>query len=127
MKTRYDTAYRPAAPVLSVALAAPDDNPRLGPLLALVDTGADGTFVPTDVIARLGVPVEYNTNVRGHVGSTTHRAAVHVVDLLIGGSRLPGCEVVSDEWGDVVILDRNVLNRLHLHLDGPGQTTELTE
>lgn len=127
MKAPYDQSYQPAAPILPVSLAAPDDSPEVGPLLALVDTGADGTFVPTHVIARLGVPVEYNTNVRGHVGSTAHRVAVHVVDLWIGGSRLPACEVVGDEWGDVVVLGRDVLNRWHLHLDGPGQTVELTE
>jgi dihydropteroate synthase len=43
------------------ALAAPDASPQVGPLSAGVDTGADGTFVPTDVIARLDVPVSVDT------------------------------------------------------------------
>ena len=127
MKTVSDTAYMPAAPVVPVAIAAADRDPTIGPVMALVDTGADGTLIPADLITRLGVPVEYNTNVRGHVSAATQRAAVHVVDLLIGDARVPAIEVVSDEWGSDVILGRNVLNRFQIHLDGPAQTTELAE
>jgi hypothetical protein len=127
VKVPYDSTYNPPAPVLSVVIGAPDAGPGLGPFSALVDTGADGTFVPTDIVAQLGVPVEYNTNVRGHVGTTIHRAGVHVVDLRIGEILLPACEIVGDDWGSVVIVGRNVLNRLDIHLCGRALVTEVAE
>lgn len=127
MKLAYDTTYFPPAPVLPVTVGAPDTGTGLGPFNALIDTGADGTFVPSDIVVQLGVPVEYNTNIRGHVGATVHRAGVHVVDLRIGDIVLPGCEVVGDDWGTAIIVGRNVLNRLEIHLLGRALVTEVTE
>lgn len=66
------------------------------------------------------------TNVRAHMGGTSYRAAVYSVDLLIADTlRFPAMDVVGDDWGDQIILGRNVLNRLQLYLDGPGAFTQL--
>lgn len=114
--------------MLLVNLAMPEETPQFGPDLALIDTGADGTFVPTPVLEELGVPVAYMTNVRSHLGEKLLRVSVHKVDLILFDSiRLPDMEVVSDDWGDQIILGRNVLNRLRLLLDGPSQITNMIE
>jgi predicted aspartyl protease len=122
----YSRDYWPPAPVLPVALAPPDEAPRFGAIPALIDTGADGTFVPTQLIERLGIMAKHITNVRAHMGGTSYRAAVYSVDLLIADTlRFPAMDVVGDDWGDQIILGRNVLNRLQLYLDGPGAFTQL--
>ncbi len=46
MKAAYLSQYFPAFPSLPVRLGYPGEDLSLGPLDALVDTGADGTLVP---------------------------------------------------------------------------------
>lgn len=125
MKIPYSEDYFPPAPVLSVTLAPPAESPQTGPHNALVETGADGTFVPTVFLEKLGAPAEYLTNVRSHLGKELRRVSVHKIDILFGTLRLPEIEVVGDDWGSEIIIGRNVLNKLKLLLDGPNRTTEL--
>ena len=127
MKTPFSRTYVPPAPVLAVSLASPDESPQVGPTQALIDTGADGTFVPTSFLEILDVPIVYTTNVRSHLGESAYQVAVYKVDLILGEVRLPNVEVVGDDWGSEIILGRNVLNKLRLFLDGPGQMTDLRE
>jgi predicted aspartyl protease len=125
MKTPYSKDYNPPAPILPVSLAAPEEAPQIGPLMALVDTGADGTFIPTAFLEQLDAPIEYTTNVRTHIGERLRRVFIHQIDLLINSIRLPNVEVISDDWGSEIIIGRNVLNKLELLLDGPQQITRL--
>lgn len=125
--TRYSEDYFPSAPVLPVSITVPGES-STGGFSALVDTGADGTFVPTSILEDLDLPILYMTNVRPHLGESLHRAAVYQVDIILFDSlRLPGIEVVGDDWGDQIILGRNVLNLLRITLDGPGKTISLSE
>ena len=124
MKTPYSRGYFPPAPILTVRLAVPEEPPRLGPHQALVDTGADGTFVPTAFLEELGAPVVYTTNARPHLGVGRHRVWVYEVDVILDSLRFPGIEVVGDDWGSEIILGRNVLNRLLVLLDGPREMTD---
>jgi predicted aspartyl protease len=125
MKIPYSQNYSPAAPVLPVSLAVPEETPQIGPQPALIDTGADGTFIPTTLLEQLDVPIVYATNIRSHVGDTLQRVSVYKVDILLDTTRLPDIEVVGDDWGNEIIIGRNLLNKLQLLLDGPKQTTEL--
>ena len=125
MKTPYSQDYFPPAPVLSVSVAAPEETPQIGPYPALIDTGADGTFVPTSFLEELDVPIIYITNVRSHLGESLRRVSVYKVDIFFDTTRLPNMEVVGDDWSNEIIIGRNVLNRLRLLLDGPQQVTEL--
>ena len=125
MKNPYSRDYFPPAPVLPVSLAVPEGPPQIGPRLALVDTGADGTFVPTAFLEQLGVPIVHTVNVRSHLGKDLRRVPVHIVDILFDAIRLPCVQVVSDDWGSEIILGRNALNKLQLFLDGPHQITQL--
>ncbi|HLF25381.1 MAG TPA: retropepsin-like aspartic protease [Anaerolineae bacterium] len=125
MTTPYSQDYVPPAPVLLVSLTAPAETSQVGPYPALIDTGADGTFVPTALLERLSVPIVYATNVRSHLATRLRRVSVHKVDVLFDGVRLPDVEVVSDDSGDEIIIGRNVLNKLQLFLDGPKRVTDL--
>lgn len=126
--TPYSRKYHPPAPVVPVKIAIPDEAPRQETFPALVDTGADGTFIPSSVLENLNLPVSYMTNVRSHFGERLHRVPIHKIDLILSDSiRLPSIEVVADDYGEQIIIGRNVLNKLRLHLDGPKQTTKVTE
>lgn len=96
--TPYSHDYYPPAPVLPVNIAVPYETLKSSLYSALIDTGADGTFVPTAILEELEIPVEYMTNVRSHLGDGLHRVPVHKVDMILFGSmRLPSIEVVSDD------------------------------
>lgn len=124
----YSKDYFPVAPVLPVSITVPGESPTGDNFSALVDTGADGTFVPTSILEDLDLPILYMTNVRSHLGESLHRVPVHRVDIILFGSlRLPGIEVVGDDWNDQIILGRNVLNLLRLTLDGPVETISVSE
>lgn len=126
--TPFSNDYWPPAPVLPVIVCYPDGAPQHIASNALVDTGADGTMAPIALLEQLGIPVSHMVNVRSHLGEYIFRAAVHIVDLIIWDQiRLPGVEVVCDDWGDQIILGRNVLNKLRLNLDGPNQSTDAIE
>jgi hypothetical protein len=89
MKIPYSQNYSPSAPVLKVSLAVPEESPQVGPQSALVDTGADGTFVPTSILETLDVPMVYAINVRSHLSEALQRVSVHKIDLLFDTIRLP--------------------------------------
>ncbi len=125
MKTSYSQDYSPPAPVLLISLAIPEASPQIGPHPALIDTGADGSFVPTSFLEQLDVPIVYATNVRSHFGEKLQRVSVHKIDILFDAFRLPNVEVVSDDWGDEIIIGRNILNKLQILLDGAKQLTRL--
>lgn len=129
MKTaRYSKEYSPAAPVLPANITIPGETLDSEVVLALVDTGADGTFVPTFILEEMDAPMLYMTNVRSHFGESLQRVSVHKVDIILFGSiRLPGVEVVADDWGDQIILGRNALNMLKLQLNGKSETINLLE
>jgi hypothetical protein len=53
MTVPYSADYAPPAPVLNVVFRYGDERPPLGPLEAVVDTGADATIIPESVARQL--------------------------------------------------------------------------
>jgi predicted aspartyl protease len=118
--------YNPPMPVLEIHLAYPEGSPSLGPLAAIIDTGADSMLVPQDLPDRIGAPFSDEARLRSHWGEW-RQVALFIVDLGIEDLRLPNVEVVGDDEGDEIILGRNVLNRLRLLLDGPAGTVDVLD
>ncbi|MCI0347556.1 MAG: retroviral-like aspartic protease family protein, partial [Chloroflexi bacterium] len=116
MRFAYDPAYVPPAPVLEIRLGVPGEALVVGPLPALVDTGADATIVPAGLLRSLHAQVDDRRLLRTPWGDPV-RVNVYLLDVAIGDLRLPAVEVVADERGDEVILGRNVLNKLMVTLD----------
>lgn len=125
---KYSNTYTPPAPVISLQIAAPGEKADSTIHTALIDTGADGTFIPIAILEELNAPILYLTNVRSHFGERAYRAAVHKADFVLSDKiRLPNIEVVADDWSEQIIIGRNLLNKLHLSLDGPQQIVEIRE
>ncbi|MFB0534001.1 MAG: hypothetical protein ACETWR_03350 [Anaerolineae bacterium] len=54
MSHPYDADYNPPIPTLEITLIAVSGDQKAGPLPAIVDTGADGTIVPTSHLEQIG-------------------------------------------------------------------------
>ncbi len=87
----YSQDYIPPAPVLPVRIAVPDE-PSGEEYSALVDTGADGTFVPTVILEGLELPISYMANVRSHLSEILHRVPIRCLSPL-PIANLPGSSV----------------------------------
>ena len=96
----------------------------VGPLSALVDTGADVCIVPSAYLVRLKVLADDERYLRP-LGGVRRRVRIYTIDIGIGSMRLPSVEVVGDEIEAEVILGRNVLNKLLIVLDGPNQIADV--
>jgi predicted aspartyl protease len=84
------------------------------------------TAIPVGLLAQIAAPASRRAYVQAHWGSRL-KVSLHTVDIVIGGLRLPGIEVISDKRGQEIILGRDVLNKLWLGLDGPQRQTEVAE
>jgi predicted aspartyl protease len=124
MSQQYLDTYYPAMPALEIQLGYPGESLGLGPLVAIVDTGADSTMVPQSLLDEVGAPFSDEARLRSHWGEWRN-VSLFTVDLGVESLRLPAVEVVGDEQGQEIVLGRNVLNRLKLLLDGPASQVEI--
>lgn len=120
----YSREHYPPAPVFDIYLAAPDSYNWQGPFPALLDSGADMTIVPMSFIAALRVPAIDEVALTSQ-WRDRHVMRLFQVDLKIADQLLPAIDVVSDRWNKEILLGRNVLNRLDLHLEGPRLRTHI--
>lgn len=120
----YDKAYNPPIPSLPVIIYNEDAGLHTSRLNALVDTGADGTLIPILYLRHVQAYPVAEAFLRSHWGE---RRRVHLfrVDLRIDDIALPGVTVVGDEQGQEIVLDRDILNKLRLFLDGPAHEIEV--
>src|SRR5262249_36822731 len=99
VKPPYDRSYFPPAPISEISLAAPGERFAVGPLRALPDTGADACVIPARLIEPLGLQIDSEQYLTG-LGGARRRVDIYIVDIGIGGLRLPGIEIAVDEEGD---------------------------
>jgi len=125
MKYSYLENYFPAIPVLQVRLAFPEQAFNIGPVNAIVDTGADGTLIPQTILDQLGASLVDQIRVRSHWGEW-RTMKIYTVDIEVANMRLPVVEAAGDP-GQEIILGRNVLNRLKLVLDSPSKQTTIVD
>ncbi len=126
MKFRYSHNYYPAAPVVDVTFISAAEQERVGPLLAMVDSGADGTIVPLHYLDEIYAPPTVEMVIRSQWGER-RRVLLYLVDVQIADIVLGGIEVVGDEESDEIVLGRDVLNRLRVLLNGPTEIIEIAE
>ena len=115
----YDAnSFDPPAPVTSVTLRHPATGASLSDVPMLMDTGADVTLLPRDVVEQLGIePVAGRVYELQGFDGETKLAEVVQLELAFLGRKFTGQFLLIDQpFG---ILGRNILNAVVLLLDGP--------
>ena len=121
---QYDESYFPAFPVVEIEIDGYDATSARQTLLALVDSGADGSMIPFPMLQAVGATFEDSVQMRGVTGGVQTvdrytiavRIGVHVVQAV------HAVAVASD--GEAVI-GRDVLNDLVVTLNGPAHVIEI--
>jgi predicted aspartyl protease len=120
----YNRSYQPAMPVVEIELGK-GGRPEFGKTHeALVDSGADGTLVPVDILEEIGARSVGAARIRSVLGES-QVADIYLVSLRIGSHLLGAVRVVAGLEGEEIILGRNVLNQLVVTLNGLASTVEI--
>jgi predicted aspartyl protease len=93
-------------------------------LLAQLDTGADRTVVPLEVVEQLSLASSGVALVAG-LGGEIEEARLYDVRLAIAGFSPLAVEVLANAGEPWVLLGRDVLNHFRIVLDGPGRRLEI--
>jgi predicted aspartyl protease len=118
----YDNSYEPAAPVVLIGLSSSGETTARQEVAGLLDSGADATMIPVDVLTAAGARYVEQRQMRGVVGEAVavnlYLAAVHIGEHIVRGIRAIGMPIGSE-----AIVGRDVLNQLEITLKGPAQET----
>lgn len=88
-------------------------------LLALLDTGSDVTAIPDFLIDELQLEPVGWLRVENLAG-VGRRQSTYPIRLQLTELTIPRLEILGSQL-DFVVIGRDVLNRLALHLNGPEQ------
>ncbi|HJZ57528.1 MAG TPA: aspartyl protease family protein [Gemmataceae bacterium] len=113
----------PSIPAVTVTLRAPDGSRAVPGVQAHIDTAADRTVVPLQLVQQLGLQPVRQTVAHG-LGTTPHPVGVYILDVEIPGIAVISTRVVSLPNEHFVLLGREILNLLRITLDGPNQVVE---
>jgi|DewCreStandDraft_1066081.scaffolds.fasta_scaffold00494_44 hypothetical protein len=113
----YNRQHDPPAPVLPLRVGAPGADPVVA-APALVDSGADLTVLPEELVRMLRLPQIGEVTVRG-VEGVARRVPVYAAEVEVVGGIRRIVEVVGIRAN--ALLGRDVLNGMVITLDGPQQ------
>jgi hypothetical protein len=118
----YDSQYDPAAPVVQIGLSPSGQTITRQELTALIDSGADATMIPIDMLITAGARYVEQRRMRGVVGEAIrvnlYLTAVHIGNHVLHGIRAIGTQATSE-----AIIGRDVHNQLEVVLNGPALET----
>jgi predicted aspartyl protease len=123
----YSSVYIPSAPMVEITLISPNNPHSKGIYLsALVDSGADATLLPIDLLRQVQARVVESVNLIGITGVRTTVDLYHVV-IQIGPHKFRSIKAVAQQIGAEPIIGRDVLNHLVVTLNGLAGVTEIAD
>ena len=125
MTTAYDTSSQPPAPFVEFEVVSPQDSTQRRLAQGLLDTGAEVSVLPVEILTALQVPKASDMSVESWDGSPTP-VTTYIVTLGMADARLGSIEVVAAPI-PYAILGRDVLNHFILTLNGKDLILELQD
>jgi hypothetical protein len=123
VKFPYHRSFAPPAPALTIEVFAPDDPDQREQVLAQLDTGADISAMP------LRLATAWRMEPLSEIIVSGFDAVPTTVRTYTVGIDLPDAHVRRSEViliaGDRALIGRDILNRLHIDLDGPQLLFEM--
>lgn len=121
----YDTHYPgPAFPIAVFTLIS-RETAQEQQVTGYIDSGADGTLIPTRILRQIGARVVDEGWART-VSGQRYVVRLYAVNIKIGSHTIYGLDVVANEQTKEVIIGRDVLNQLIVTLNGLAEITEIT-
>lgn len=124
--SEYSSEYFPPAPVVKIIIRPTAGGETEVSLPAFVDSGADGTMLPIDVLTTVGARFIETRRMRGVTGHTL-TVDMYLVTVQVGAYVLPGIEAIAVTEEAEAILGRDVLNQFVISLNGLAQVVEFTQ
>ena len=121
----YSFAFNPPAPAFEIVIQHPDDPTRTVPALAQLDTAADLSCIPDNLIATLGLERADETTTAGYDGRPALNL-LYLITLKINGYTIERVRAIAIS-DPVFLLGRNVLNHFDLTLHGKEQTFDIID
>jgi len=125
METAYDTSTQPPAPFIEFDVVSPQDSKQQRPAQGLLDTGAEVSVLPVEILTAPQIPKASSMSVESWDGAPTF-VTTHIVTLGIADAHLDSIEVVAAQI-PYAILGRDVRNHFILTLNGKDLTFELQD
>jgi len=123
----YDATYNgPSMPVVEATLKNPVTALSVTVQGVLVDSGADGTVAPLQLLRQIQARRVDTVNMR-QLRGPVYRVDVYEVELQIGAFQVPKAHVVAAPQNVGVILGRNVLNQFIVTLNGLASVVEISQ
>lgn len=123
----YSSAYMPSAPMVEITLRSPQDPHGNSVLLsALIDSGADATLLPIDLLRQVQARIVESVTLIGITGVRTTVDLYHVV-IQIGPHKFWSIKAVAQQISREPIIGRDVLNHLVVTLNGLAGVTEIAD
>ena len=120
----YDRSYIPSAPFVQISVDSYDSNRRPVTVTAFVDSGADGTMLPRDILLAVGAEYEDTVMLRGTAGGV-ERVDRYTARIRIGNATIESVSAVATAVGSEPLIGRDVLNHLVVTLNGLAEVTEV--
>jgi hypothetical protein len=124
IRYRYATGLTPPAPVVNVTIVCPATGRRLGTQPAQIDTGADRSVIPAEIVANLGLVEDGRLQFQGFTGKVVE-LPVFLVNIHVHDLPAVTVRAVIGENEPFILLGRDVLNSHRLVLDGPALALEI--
>lgn len=121
----YSSDYDPPAPVLDVYIRAAGRSAPKVKLTGLVDSGADGTMIPTKILKKLGASFVGTRRMRGVTGRAI-TVQLYSVVIAIGPHTVFGIHAVGTKANQTPILGRDFLNQLNIGHNGLAEVIEVS-
>lgn len=120
----YNNNYTPAMPVIELVFSLPKRNQPDLTIMALLDSGSDGTMLPVYLLDKIGAKPVGQGGVRGILGYS-RSVDLYLIKLYIGPHQLHAIRVIGIDTDEEPIVGRNALNHLIITLNGLANVTEV--